>query len=218
EAIGERLGWGYLPDAPPTYRGKKGAQEAHEAIRPSEIAREPRGLAGSLTRDQLALYRLIWERFLASQMLPAVYDTVAAEIEATSPAAQAAAGDAPGPWLFRAQGATLQFAGFMAIYVESRDEVPTEDDAEVVIPPLEVELDRIEEGDTPWVDTVRSFYKRFAQDLRRAGGKMENLKRGTETGQACPTCGQPLLERWGRFGRFLACSAYPECRFTQNLS
>src|SRR5205807_1273363 len=79
------------------------------------------------------------------------------------------------------------------------------------------ELDRIEEGDTPWVDTVRAFYKRFAQDLRRASGKMENLKRGTETGQACPTCGQPLLERWGRFGRFLACSAYPECRFTQNL-
>jgi DNA topoisomerase-1 len=306
EWIGERLGRAYLPDAPPTYRAKKGAQEAHEAIRPSEIAREPRGLAASLTRDQLALYRLIWERFLASQMLPAVYDTVAAEIEATP---QTVA-DGPGPCLFRAQGATLQFAGFTAIYVESRDEVPTEDDPEVVIPPLEVgevlallaldpkqhftqppprfteaalvkaleergigrpstyatilstiqqreyvrrekgtlyptelgtqvtdlllpffpeimdieftaqleeELDRIEEGDTPWVDTVRGFYKRFAQDLRRAGGKMENLKRGTETGQACPTCGKPLLERWGRFGRFLACSAYPECRFTQNL-
>ncbi len=258
-----------------------------------------------------ALYRLVWERFLASQMLPAVYDTVAAEIEATPQTAREPAADGPGPCLFRAQGATLQFAGFMALYVESRDEVPTEDDAEVVIPPLEVgevlallaldpkqhftqppprfteaalvkaleergigrpstyatilstiqqreyvrrekgtlyptelgtqvtdlllpffpeimdveftaqleeELDRIEEGDTPWVDTVRGFYKRFKQDLRRAGGKMENLKRGTETGQACPTCGQPLLERWGRFGRFLACSAYPECRFTQNLS
>src|SRR5205807_7429093 len=100
--------------------------------------REPRGLAGSLTRDQLALYRLIWERFLASQMLPAVYDTVAAEIEATPQPAREPAADATGPCLFRAQGATLQFAGFTALYVESRDEVPTEDDAEVVIPALEV--------------------------------------------------------------------------------
>ncbi len=297
--ITERLGREYLPDAPPTYRVKKGAQEAHEAIRPSEIAREPRRLARSLTKDQLALYRLIWERFLASQMLPAVYDTVAADVEA-------------GPCLFRAQGATLRFQGFMAIYVESRDETETatEEDADIVVPPLEVgevlklralepkqhfteppprfteaslvrtleergigrpstyatilstiqqrdyvrrekgtlyptelgiqvtdlllpffpeimdveftaqleeELDRIEEGDAPWVDTVRDFYKRFSQDLKRAVGKMENLKKGTETGQVCPSCGEPLLERWGRFGRFLACSAYPDCRFTQNL-
>jgi len=310
EWIGERLGREYLPDAPPTYRAKKSAQEAHEAIRPSEIAREPKALARSLTRDQFGLYRLIWERFLASQMLPAVYDTVTADIDAGPPEAGRQAAVSTGPCLFRAQGATLRFAGFMAIYVESRDETPTEDDPDVVVPPLEVgevltllgldpkqhftqppprfseaslvkaleergigrpstyasilstiqqreyvrrekgtlyptelgtqvtdlllpffpeimdieftaqleeELDRIEEGDTPWVETVRGFYKRFAQDLRRAGGKMENLKRGTETGQACPNCGQPLLERWGRFGRFLACSAYPECRFTQNL-
>ncbi len=297
--VTERLGREYLPDAPPVYRANKSAQEAHEAVRPSEISREPKLLAQSLTKDQLALYRLIWERFLASQMLPAVYDTVAVDIEA-------------GPCLFRAQGATVRFQGFMAIYVESRDEseTATEEDAEVAVPPLEAgetlkvrsldpkqhftqppprfteaslvktleergigrpstyvtilstiqqrdyvrrekgtllptelgiqvtdlltpffpeimdveftaqleeELDRIEEGDAPWVDTVRGFYKRFAEDLKRAGGSMDNLKKGTETGQACPTCGKPLLERWGRFGKFLACSAYPECRFTQNL-
>ncbi len=299
EWVTQRLGGEYLPDAPPTYRARKGAQEAHEAVRPTEIAREPKPLARFLTKDQLALYRLVWERFLASQMLPAVYDTVSADIEA-------------GPALFRAQGSTLRFQGFMAIYVESRDEsaAAAEEDADVVVPPLEVgdapallgldpkqhftqpppryteaslvkmleergigrpstyatilstiqqreyvhrekgtlfptelgiqvtdlllpffpeimdveftaqleeELDRIEDGDAPWVETVRTFYKRFAQDLKRAGGKMENLKKGTETGQACPNCGQPLLERWGRFGKFLACSGYPECRFTQNL-
>ncbi len=299
EWVTQRLGGEYLPDAPPTYRARKGAQEAHEAVRPTEIPREPKPLARFLTKDQLALYRLVWERFLASQMLPAVYDTVSADIEA-------------GPALFRAQGSTLRFQGFMAIYVESRDEsaAAAEEDADVVVPPLEVgdalallgldpkqhftqpppryteaslvktleergigrpstyatilstiqqreyvhrekgtlfptelgiqvtdlllpffpeimdveftaqleeELDRIEDGDAPWVETVRDFYKRFAQDLKRAGGKMENLKKGTETGQACPNCGQPLLERWGRFGKFLACSGYPECRFTQNL-
>ena len=82
---------------------------------------------------------------------------------------------------------------------------------------LEEELDKVEDGETRWADAVKGFYKRFSEDLKRAGGNMENLKKGTETGQACPTCGKPLLEKWGRFGKFLACSAYPECRFTQNL-
>jgi DNA topoisomerase-1 len=298
--IASRLGREYLPDTPPAYKVKKGAQEAHEAIRPSEVVRDPRTIAPHLTRDQLALYRLIWERFVASQMLPALYDTVSADVTA-------------GPCVFRAQGATLRFRGFMAVYVESRDdgEAPTEDDADVIVPPLEVgevlallgldpkqhftqppprfteaslvktleergigrpstysailstiqqreyvrrekatlfptelgiqvtdlltpffpeimdveftaqleeELDKVEDGETRWADTVKDFYKRFSADLKRAGGGMDNLKKGTETGQACPTCGKPLLEKWGRFGKFLACSAYPECRFTQNLS
>jgi DNA topoisomerase-1 len=299
EWIDARLGAEFLPAEAPSYKVKKGAQEAHEAIRPAEVARDPRSLAPHLTRDQLALYRLIWERFVASQMQPAIYDTVAADITA-------------GPCVFRAQGATIRFRGFLAVYEESRDEgdAPTVDDADVIVPPLEVgevlrllgldpkqhftqpppryteaslvktleergigrpstysailstiqareyvrreratlfptelgiqvtdlltpffpeimdveftaqleeELDKVEDGETRWADAVREFYKRFAEDLKRAGGKMENLKKGTETGQACPTCGQPLVEKWGRFGRFLACSAYPECRFTQNL-
>ncbi len=313
-----RFGMQYLPDSPPVYRARKNAQDAHEAIRPTDGFREPRQLARSLSRDQLALYRLIWERFMASQMRPAVYDTLAVDIEASPPAAAESVRGADatpagaGICLFRVQGATLRFPGFTAIYVESQDEdaASAEEEPEVSMPPLEVgegltllglepkqhftqppprfteaslvktleergigrpstyatiistiqqreyvrrekgtlyptelgtqvtdlllpffpdimdveftsqleeELDRIEDGEVRWAETVRDFYKRFAEDLVRAGGKMENLKKGTETGQACPECGKPLLERWGRFGKFLACSAYPECRFTQNL-
>src|SRR3989454_7327128 len=120
-----RIGMEYVPEAPPTYRWRGSHQEAQEAIRPSELRNEPRSVARFLTKDQQALYRLVWERFLASQMTPAVYDTVSADIEA-------------GRCLFRAQGQTLRFKGFMAVYVESReDEAASEDDAESVVPPLE---------------------------------------------------------------------------------
>ncbi len=299
EWVGQRLGRQYLPDSPPFYKAKKSAQEAHEAIRPSFVAREPKALARFLSKDQLALYRLIWERFLGSQMLPAVYDTVAADIDADQ-------------CLFRAQGSTLKFQGFMAVYVESREESEAADEeAESVVPPLtegeilkllaldpkqhftqpapryteaslvktleergigrpstyaqilstildreyarrergtlfptdlgmqvtdllvphfpevmdveftaqlEESLDKIEEGDTDWVETVEAFYKQFSRDLKSAGKKMDNLKRGMETGEACPDCGKPLVEKWGRFGKFLACSAYPDCKYTKDLS
>jgi DNA topoisomerase-1 len=289
-----RFGPEYVPDAPPAYRSKAGAQEAHEAIRPADPAKDPRGLAGSLTRDQLALYRLVWERFLASQMRPAVYDTVAADI---------AAGDC----LFRAQGSTLRFAGFTQVYVEGREETdaPAEEEAEGVLPPLaegetlallglepkqhftqppprfteaslvklleergigrpstyaqimstiqereyarkekgtlfptelgfhvtdflvplfpgimdveftaqmEEDLDRIEEGATPWTTAIQRFYRRFEKELRQAA-KHEPAA----TGEHCPQCGRPLVEKWGRYGKFLACSGYPECKFTQDL-
>src|SRR5262249_52955566 len=300
EWVGRRLGREYLPDSPPAYRAKKSAQEAHEAIRPTSVAHEPRELARFLTKDQLALYRLIWERFLASQMLPAVYDTVAAAIDA-------------GACVFRAQGSTLKFAGFMAVYVESREEAEQtpEEEVESVVPPLEVgemlkllaldpkqhftqppprytqaspaktlaergigrpstyaqilstiqdrdyvrrekgtlfptelgmqvndllvphfpevmdveftaqleeSLDKIEEGDADWVDTVDAFYKQFSRDLKSAGKTMDNIKVGLETGEACPDCGKPLVKKFGRFGSFLACSAYPECKYTKDLS
>ncbi len=299
EWVARRLGGEYLPEAAPVYRAKKSAQDAHEAIRPTSVSREPKALARFLSKDQLALYRLIWERFLASQMPPALYDTMAADIEA-------------GPCLFRAQGSTLKFPGFMAIYVESREEPDqtSEDEAESVVPPLEVgeilkllaldpkqhftqpppryteaslvktleergigrpstyaqilstiqdrgyvhrekgtlfptelgmqvndllvphfpevmdveftaqleeSLDKIEEGDADWVDTVGAFYRQFARDLKRAGVKMENVKVGQETGEACPDCGKPILKKFGRFGSFLACSAYPECKYTKDL-
>ncbi len=125
EWVGGRLGREYLPDSPPVYKTKKSAQDAHEAVRPSSVAREPKALTRFLSKDQLALYRLIWERFLASQMLPAVYDTVTADITA-------------GECLFRAQGSTLKFAGFTAVYVESREESaePAEDEQEALVPPL----------------------------------------------------------------------------------
>src|SRR5437762_5107105 len=121
-----RIGLEFVPETPPTYRSRGSAQEAHEAIRPSEVRNEPKNVARFLTKDQLALYRLIWERFLASQMMPAVYDTVSADIEA-------------GRCLFRAQGSTLKFKGFTAVYEESReeDETPAEQDPEGAVPALE---------------------------------------------------------------------------------
>jgi DNA topoisomerase-1 len=296
--IAARFGSEHLPDSPPFYRAKQRAQDAHEAIRPTDPNREPKALGRYLTKDQLALYRLIWERFLASQMLPAVYDTISVDIEA-------------GDCLFRAQGSTLKFQGFTAVYVESQDESaqPSEEAEASAIPALtagellrlvsldpkqhftqpppryteaslvkaleergigrpstyaqimstvqdrgyvrrekgtlfptelglqvtdllvpffpevmdaeftaqmEESLDKIEEGNSPWVETVEKFYRRFAKDLKTAGVKMDNLKRGTETGQTCPQCGSSLLEKWGRFGKFLACSGYPECKYTQD--
>jgi DNA topoisomerase-1 len=298
--VAGRLGQEYLPDAPPTYKAKKSAQEAHEAVRPSSVAREPKAVARFLSKDQLALYRIIWERFLASQMLPAVYDTVAADIVA-------------GDCLFRAQGSTLKFPGFTAVYIESREatDVEPEEEAEAVVPPLTVgeilkllaldpkqhftqppprfteaslvktleergigrpstyaqilgtiqdreyvrrdrgtlfptdlgiqvtdmlvphfpevmdveftagleeSLDKIEEGEADWVKTVGDFYKQFSRDLKAAGKKMDNVKVGIDAGQECPECGKPLLEKWGRFGKFLACSAYPDCKFTKDMS
>ena len=295
-----RLGAEYLPDTPPTYKSRGSAQEAHEAIRPSDVNREPKVLARFLTKDQLALYRLIWERFLASQLMPALYDTVAADLVA-------------GPTVFRAQGQTMKFRGFTAVYVESREEDETADDedAESAIPLLEegevltllgldpkqhftqppprfteasliklleeqgigrpstyasilgtiindrgyvrrerrtlfatelgievtdlllpffkdimnveftaqmeTELDKVEEGDLDWVDAVQDFYKPFQRDLADAKKRMRNIKGGVETGEACPECGEPLKERWGRFGKFIACSAYPECKYKKNL-
>src|SRR2546422_5946574 len=295
-----RIGMEYVPEAPPTYRSRGSAQEAHEAIRPSELRNEPRSVARFLTKDQQALYRLVWERFLASQMMPAVYDTVSADIEA-------------GRCLFRAQGATLRFKGFTAVYEESREEgdVQPEPDPEGAMPQLEegevlrllaldprqhftqppphyteasliktleelgigrpstyasilgtiinergyvrrerkaliptelgievtnflkpffpeimdVEftaqmedsLDKIEEGDRKWVDTVQEFYAQFEKDLKKASKEGRNVKVGAPTGEQCPECGKGLVERWSRYGKFIACSAYPECKYKRNL-
>jgi DNA topoisomerase-1 len=297
--IGDRFGAAYLPSEPPVYKSRGRAQEAHEAIRPSDVARDPRSIARFLTREQLGLYRIIWERFVASQMQPAVYDTVAADIEAAST-------------VFRAQGQTVKFKGFTAVYVEGReDEDATPDeDAESAMPPLaegdvltlhgldpkqhftqppprfteaslvkaleelgigrpstyasilgtiihdrgyvrrerrtlfptelgmevtdllmpffkdimnveftaqmEDELDRVEEGDVDWAEAVRDFYGPFEKDLKKAQKEMRNVKAGAETGEACPECGQPLLERRGRFGKFFACSSYPDCKYTRD--
>ena len=295
-----RIGMEFVPETPPTYRSRGSAQEAHEAIRPSEVRNEPKNVARFLTKDQLALYRLIWERFLASQMMPAVYDTVSADIEA-------------GRCLFRAQGSTLKFKGFTAVYEESReeDETPAEQDPEGAVPALEegevltllgldpkqhftqppprfteasliksleelgigrpstyasilgtiindrgyvhrerrtlsptelgmavtdklipyfqdimnVEftaqmednLDKIEEGERKWVDTVREFYEPFKRDLARAKREMTSEKVGEPTGEKCPECGSELLEKRGRFGKFMACSTYPDCKYTRNI-
>jgi DNA topoisomerase I len=296
----ERLGAEYLPETAPTYKSRGSAQEAHEAIRPSDVNKDPKSMARFLNKDQLALYRVIWERFLASQLMPALYDTVSADITA-------------GDCVFRAQGQTMKFKGFTAVYVESReeDEGAADDEAESAIPMLEegetltlhgldpkqhftqppprfteaslikvleelgigrpstyasilgtiindrgyvhrerrtliptelgmtvtdrlkpffpeimdVEftaqmedsLDKVEEGEKNWVDTIRAFYEPFKIDLARAKKNMTNEKKGEEIGEACPECSQPLIERRGRFGKFIACSAYPECKYKRNL-
>jgi DNA topoisomerase-1 len=300
ELVTTRFGAEYLPPSPPRYKSRGRAQEAHEAIRPSEVARDPRSVARHLTKDQLGLYRLIWERFVASQMQPAVYDTVTADIEADR-------------CVFRAQGQTLKFKGFTAVYVETREDADpaADEDDEHAIPALEEgetlrllglepkqhftqppprfteaslvkaleelgigrpstyasilgtiihdrgyirrerrtlfptelgtevtdllmpffqdimnveftalmedELDKVEEGELDWVKAVRDFYGAFEKDLKKAQKEMVNQKAGAETGEACPECGEPLLERRGRFGKFLACSAYPECKYTRDL-
>jgi DNA topoisomerase-1 len=132
EFVAERYGRDYLPAEPPQYKTRsKGAQEAHEAIRPTQAAREPKPISEFLTRDQLKLYTLIWQRFLASQMTAAIYDTMSVEIEAQNGAT----------YLFRVAGSTLKFAGFLVLYEEARDEdTAPEDEAEARnIPPLSVD-------------------------------------------------------------------------------
>ncbi len=126
--VTKRFSAEYLPEKPPTYKTKaKGAQEAHEAIRPTKVLREPSALKEYLSRDQYKLYTLIWERFVASQMSPAVYNTLRVEIRA--------GGDADNtPYLFRVSGSAIKFRGFMAIYEETRDEdaVPDEDEGRIL--------------------------------------------------------------------------------------
>ncbi len=298
--VATRFGQEYLPAAPPVYKSRGRAQEAHEAIRPSDVARDPKSVARFLTKDQLALYRLIWERFVGSQMQPAVYDTVTADIDA-------------GRCVFRAQGQTMKFKGFTAVYVETYEDgdAAADDEAERALPSLEEgevlrllgldpkqhftqppprfteaslvkaleelgigrpstyasilgtiindrgyihrerrtlfptelgtevtdllmpffqdimnveftaqmedELDKVEEGVLDWVKAVKDFYSPFEKDLKKAQKEMVNQKAGAETGEACPECGQALLERRGRFGKFLACSAYPDCKYTRDL-
>lgn len=309
--IGQTFGAEYVPEKPPVYKTRsKTAQEAHEAIRPTAVERTPASLKAHLSKEQFRLYKLIWERFVASQMAPAVYDTVSADIwagPAATPAAQR-------PYLFRATGSTLIFPGFLAVYgaddpdeengeaadapqvpsdlqtgeavdllrvlpeqhftqpppryseaslvktleengigrpstyasiistIQQRGYVeqeqkrlrPTEigsivNDMLVQYFPdvlsvdftarLEDELDEIAEG-KPWVPVLGDFYKKFAKDLDVADAALPklDLKREPEfVGRDCPLSGHPLVYREGRFGRFVGCSGYPQCRYTEQI-
>lgn len=131
DVIGKRFGKEYLPDQPPVYKTKaKGAQEAHEAIRPTSSARLPEQLNGKLENDLWRLYDLIWKRFVASQMAPAVFDSTIVDIAATPIVAGAPA------YLFRATGSVLKFPGFLAVYNVSLDEGEEDEDSERRLPPL----------------------------------------------------------------------------------
>ncbi len=309
--IAERFGAEYVPERPPVYKSAKAAQEAHEAVRPTAVSRDPASLARYLTRDQLNLYTLIWNRFVASQMPPALFDVTTIDVGA-------------GRFLLRATGRVTRFDGFMRLYVEGTDEgvKPRAEegqeadgdgdaDREMTLPPLqegealelrsldptqhfthpppryteatmvkeleekgigrpstyapilqviqnrdyvvkengkfrpteiggvvvdrlvksfprimdyeftarmESTLDEIEEGKAEWLEEMRRFYGAFSKWLEEAKTGMENLKALEEkTEETCEKCGSPMVIRWGRFGKFLACSAYPECKSTREL-
>ena len=306
--IVERYGEEMLPAKPNVYKSKKGAQDAHEAIRPTSSFRDPESIAPYLDRDELKLYRLIWNRFVASQMPPAVFDETIAEIEA-------------GRYLLRARGSVLKFNGFLAIYEEGKDDDPSKKETEAEeqakadgpkqLPPLtegdllkllaikpeqhftqppprfteaslvkELEekgigrpstyasilsvlidreyvnkvekkfvptelgflvtdlllgsfsdimaieytaqmeelLDEIEEGRANYLTTIDGFYQKFKKDLEDAQKNMTNVKAmEVETEEVCDKCGKPMVIKWGRFGHFLACSGYPECRNTREI-
>ena len=304
--IGASYGPEYLPEKPVAYRSKSDAQDAHEAIRPTDLDRDPESVKRFLSRDELSLYRLIWNRFVASQMLPALFDETVAEIAA-------------GPCTLRARGSVPKFRGFLAVYEESPDERPElrpdadQDPPAAVLPPLaagqvlrllavepeqhftqppprfseaslvkeleengigrpstyasiiqtieareymekregnklhptelgflvadllgehfqdimnveytaamEEELDAIEEGRDSLLNTLGQFWRKFEKDLKRADRDMENVKAKEEpTDEVCEKCGSPMVLKWGRYGRFLACSAYPGCKNTRQMA
>ncbi len=302
--IAQRYGEKFMPPRPPVYRTRaKGAQEAHEAIRPTSVFREPEAIREHLSRDQYRLYRLIWQRFLASQMEPAVYDTVTVEV-AAGPDGMAE----DRPYLFRATGSTLRFPGFLMVYEEAADE-DAEEEKTQQIPPLKVDelldlvrlipeqhftqpppryteatliraleeygigrpstyapilstiqqrgyvrrdgrrlvptetgflvndllvehfpevmdygftaemearLDEIASGERKWVPVVQEFWVPFKQRLDAADQGIEKADLGPEeVGRNCPKCGRPLIVRWGRYGKFIGCKGFPECRYTE---
>jgi DNA topoisomerase-1 len=306
EHINGTYGEKYLPEKPRFFRARKGAQESHEAIRPTSLDLPPEAVKPFLPADELKLYTLIWQRFVASQMEPAVFDTTTVEIEA-------------GPAIFRANGSVMKFPGFLAVYggdAASTGEEPDkengdgtqdgvlpslregeilklqklEDKQHFTQPPprfseatlvkaleengigrpstyaaiigilssreyvdrenkvfrptelgmlvsgllvdnfgdlinvdytarMEEELDEIEEGRKNWVDALKEFNEKFKVDLERAKEQMTDVKRQEiPTDEKCSKCGNSMVIRWGRFGRFLACSGYPDCKNTQELA
>jgi DNA topoisomerase-1 len=290
--VAQTLGADYVPDAPRRYRAGKGAQDAHEAIRPTSVARTPESLRQDLTPDQFRLYELIWRRFVASQMTPAVYENTSVSIEGAG-------------LLFQAAGSVPRHAGWTAVYpavwkdvkdlprLNEGDPVALESVAanqRFTKPParyseatlikeleakgigrpstyativdtlkkrkyvnlekrlffptalgctvwnllaqgfpdifdvqftarMETELDRVETGEDGWVKVVRDFYEPFSVRLGEVEGRIDDLRKSliTETDKRCEKCGEPMVERWGRNGRFLACSGYPKCKFTMPL-
>ena len=309
--IDATFGPDYVPEKPPTYKTRsKTAQEAHEAIRPTSVEREPAALKAHLSKDQYRLYKLIWDRFVASQMAPALYDTVSADVWA-GPAAVPAL---ERPYLFRASGSTLTFRGFLAVYGadDPGDETGDDPDAPQIPsdlqtgepidllkllpdqhftqpPPryseaslvkaleehnigrpstyasiistiqnrgyvdqeqkrlrptdigrvvndmlveyfpdvlsvdftarMEDELDEIAEG-KPWVPVIDEFYQQFSKSLAVADEALPklDLKKEPElVGRDCPLSGHPLVYRQGRYGRFIGCSDFPKCRYTEQI-
>jgi DNA topoisomerase I len=302
--IAERYGADYRPATPNIYKGKKDAQDAHEAVRPTSALRTPESVEKFLAEDELKLYRLIWMRFIASQMTPAVFDQTTIDVDAK--------GKDGAAYMFRATGSVPKFDGFLRVYEEGKDQ-KDEDDEElkhklpVVVagetlrfksiepeqhftepPPrfteatlvkeleadgvgrpstyasilstilereyvrkeggkffptelgmvvaelllesfndlfdvtytarMEAQLDEIEEGKIDWRMAMSEFYERFSKDLDHAAIHMTDIKRmEVATDQVCEKCGKPMVIKWGRHGKFIACTGYPDCTNTREL-
>jgi DNA topoisomerase I len=303
--ITDRWGAEYRPAAPNIYKGKKDAQDAHEAIRPTSAMRSPESVEKFLAEDEMKLYRLIWMRFVASQMTPAVFDQTTIDVDAK--------GKDGAAYLFRATGSVPKFDGFLKVYQEGKDEKDEEDDElknklpavtagevlkfKAILPEqhfteppprfteatlvkeleakgvgrpstyasilstiqereyvrkdggkftptelgmvvtdlllesfddlfdvtytarMEGELDDIEEGKLDWRVAMSEFYERFQKDLKHAERHMTDIKRMEEpTDQICEKCGKPMVIKWGRHGKFIACTGYPECTNTREIA
>lgn len=298
-----RYGQDYLPEKPRYFKSKSGAQDAHEAIRPTVVTLSPDQVKGVITTDQYKLYKIIWERFIASLMAACVQDTVSAGIEADCGEGLT--------YTFNASGFTVRFDGFTVLYEEGRDE--TEDESGGTLPALktgesvkaktitpnqhftqpparyteptlikaldeygigrpstyapiisnilqreyierekkslkptalgeivtnliteyfadivdtkftanmEMDLDRIGEGQLGWVDTIGGFYEGFAKSLEAAEKNMDGVKikvPDVESDVVCELCGRTMVVKSGRFGKFLACPGYPDCKNTKPI-
>ncbi|MGE5397828.1 MAG: type I DNA topoisomerase [Chitinophagales bacterium] len=296
EYIGKTYGSEFVPEHPNIYRSRKTAQDAHEAIRPSSVNRNPNDLKLSLSRDQYRLYSLIWSRFVASQMEAAVYDTVTVDVTDHG-------------LVFRASSSKIKFSGHLAVYNDNGEE---EEKSKTTLPELsegeqltlknvnmdqhftqppprygeaslvrmleeknigrpstyapiietiikrgyverknkqfyptelglvivdllkdyfpeimdveftavmEENLDQVEEGELSWQKTVGDFYTPFSARLIKAKDEMEKVVIPDEpAGKNCPKCGREMLVKNGRFGKFIACSGFPECRHTESMN
>ncbi len=304
--IRQQFGDEYVTTAPRTYRRRvKGAQEAHEAIRPTSVFNTPDQVRQYLNNDQNRLYRLIWNRMVASQMPDAVFDQTTVDVAADA--------EAEGVYILRATGSVMKFPGHRAIYLEGRDDAKDDEDGDVSLPHLskgealncsgvakeqhftepparyteatliraleeegigrpstyaptlgviqtrdyvrkdkgrfaptklgvavngllirhfpdtvdigftariEEELDEIASGDRDWVPVLRDFYRPFHDTVERADREAERVPRSDideESDEVCETCERPMVIKSGRFGRFLSCSGFPECKNARPL-
>jgi DNA topoisomerase-1 len=250
--IEKKFGKNYFPGFARKYKTKsKGAQEAHEAIRPTYPNKEPDTL--KLDDKQYRLYELIWKRFIASQMSQAIFDSTSIDISTKN-------------YIFRTTGQTLKFDGFLKVYpmkyeeaelpILEKDEIlelikllshqhftqppsryteaglikileengigrpstyaPTVDIKFTAI--MEEDFDKIAEGETEWTQVIKNFYTPFAENLANKEQEVPKQKIAEQkTDKICPKCGAPLLIKLGRFGKFYACSAFPECKHTAAL-